>query len=315
MFLAPDRLPIVREMILANTPKKEAVALEKLRVAQQADFEEILEAMDGLPVTVRLLDPPLHEFLPRVDELEIKKATKGLSKEEEQLLKAAKDWSEFNPMLGTRGVRLGVVKPGLYAMQVRALMEAAAERVAKGGKPIVEIMIPLTVTREELAEARRWVVGAIAEATKGVKKKPKVSIGTMIETPRAALCADEIAEEADFFSFGTNDLTQMTFGFSRDDVESRMMPAYLEKGLLKRNPFETIDRDGVGALVKMGAAKGRKVKPDLKLGVCGEHGGDPESIHLFYEAGLDYVSCSPFRIPIARLASAQAIIGAAGDTR
>jgi pyruvate,orthophosphate dikinase len=207
------------------------------------------------------------------------------------------------------------VKPGLYAMQVRALMEAAAERVAKGGKPVVEIMIPLTVTREEMHEARGWVEAAIAEATAGAKKKPRVIIGTMIETPRAALRADEIAEESDFFSFGTNDLTQMTFGFSRDDVESRMMPAYLEKGLLKRNPFETIDQTGVGELVRIGAERGRAVKPDLKLGVCGEHGGDPESIVLFYDAGLDYVSCSPFRVPIARLAAAQAVIGAGGDTR
>jgi pyruvate,orthophosphate dikinase len=315
MFLGEDRLPVVRRMILASSAAEEGAALEDLRRVQKADFEEILEAMDGLPVTVRLLDPPLHEFLPRVDELELKKVTEGLSVEEERLLKAARDWQEFNPMLGTRGVRLGVVKPGLYAMQVRALMEAAAERLAKGGKPVVEIMIPLTVTREELHEARTWVEDAIAEATAGLRRKPKVIIGTMIETPRAALRADEIAEEADFFSFGTNDLTQMTFGFSRDDVESRMMPAYLERGLLKRNPFETIDQTGVGELVYIGAERGRSVKPDLKLGVCGEHGGDPESITLFYDAGLDYVSCSPFRVPIARLAAAQAVIGAGGDTR
>jgi pyruvate,orthophosphate dikinase len=317
MFLAPDRLPIVRKMILAKTEVEEAAALEALRVAQKADFIEILEAMDGLPVTIRLLDPPLHEFLPRVDELEIKKAgsKKGLSNEEERLLAAAKDWAEFNPMLGTRGVRLGVVKPGLYAMQVRALMEAAADCVSRGGKPIVEVMIPLTVTRDELALARSWVVEAIDEATKGLKKKPTVSIGTMIETPRAAVRADEIVEEADFFSFGTNDLTQMVFGFSRDDVESRMMPAYLEQGLLKRNPFETIDQSGVGELVQVGADRGRAVKPGLKLGVCGEHGGDPESIDFFYRVGLDYVSCSPFRVPIARLAAAQAVITAAGGAK
>jgi pyruvate,orthophosphate dikinase len=218
-------------------------------------------------------------------------------------------------MLGTRGVRLGVVKPGLYAMQVRALMEAAAQLRADGHNPIVEVMIPLTVNREELALARSWVVGAIAEATKGMKKKPIVTIGTMIETPRAAIRADEIAEEADFFSFGTNDLTQMTFGFSRDDVESRLMPAYLEQGLLTRNPFETIDSSGVGELVRIAVQRGRATKKDLKLGVCGEHGGDPESIALFYDAGLDYVSCSPFRVPIARLAAAQAVIGKGGDTR
>jgi pyruvate, orthophosphate dikinase len=315
MFLAPDRLPIVRRMILAKTEAEEAAALEELRKAQKTDFIEILKAMDGLPVTVRLLDPPLHEFLPRVDELEVKEAKSGLTAEEKRLLSAAKDWAEFNPMLGTRGVRLGVVRPGLYAMQVRALMEAAADRVAKGGKPIVEVMIPLTVTREELALARSWVVEAINEATKKLKRKPKVSIGTMIETPRAAIRADEIVEEADFFSFGTNDLTQMTFGFSRDDVESRMMPAYLEKGLLKRNPFETIDQSGVGELVAMGAERGRSVKPDLKLGVCGEHGGDPESIDLFYRVGLDYVSCSPFRVPIARLAAAQAVLAADGRSK
>jgi pyruvate, orthophosphate dikinase len=315
MFLAPDRLPVVRRMILAKSPAEEAAALEELRRVQKADFIDILKAMDGLPVTVRLLDPPLHEFLPRVDELEIKRAEHGLDAEEEKLLSVAKEWAEFNPMLGTRGVRLGVVKPGLYAMQVRALLEAAADRASKGGKPIVEVMIPLTVTREELALARSWVVEGIAEATKKAAKKPKVSIGTMIETPRAALRADELAEEADFFSFGTNDLTQMTFGFSRDDVESRMMPAYLEAGLLKRNPFETIDQNGVGELVRIASERGRKAKPGIKLGVCGEHGGDPESIDLFYRVGLDYVSCSPFRVPIARLAAAQAVIAASGGKK
>ncbi len=309
MFLAPDRLPVVREMILAQTPEAEAKALAELGRVQQIDFEEILEAMDGLPVTVRLLDPPLHEFLPSVEELRIKKATTGLTKREALELKAAEEWAEHNPMIGTRGVRLGVVKPGLYAMQVRALMRAAAALRKKGKNPIVEIMIPLTVTREELALARSWVQTEVTAAVKGMKNPPNITIGTMIETPRAAICADEIAEEADFFSFGTNDLTQMTFGFSRDDVESRMMPAYLEQGLLKRNPFETIDKGGVGELVKMGALRGRSVKKHLKLGVCGEHGGDPESIELFYAAGLDYVSCSPFRVPIARLAAAQSVLG------
>jgi pyruvate,orthophosphate dikinase len=311
MFLAPDRLPVVRRMILARTPADEEKALAELGTVQQADFEEILEAMDGLPVTVRLLDPPLHEFLPSVEELRIKKATSSLTKQEQAELHAAEEWAEHNPMIGTRGVRLGVVKPGLYAMQVRALMAAAAALRARGKNPIVEVMIPLTVTREELALARSWVQAEIDAAVKGLKKKPKVTIGTMVETPRAAVRADEIAEEADFFSFGTNDLTQMTFGFSRDDVESRMMPAYLEQGLLKRNPFETIDADGVGELVRLGAQRGRQTKPGLKLGVCGEHGGDPESIALFYDAGLDYVSCSPFRVPIARLASAQAVLSRA----
>ncbi len=310
MFLAPDRLPVVREMILASTPAQEEAALEKLRAVQEADFMEILDAMDGLPVTIRLLDPPLHEFLPSVEELQIKKATKGLTKKEEQMLEAAEKWAEHNPMIGTRGVRLGVIKPGLYAMQARALLSAAAKLREMGKKPIVEIMIPLTVTREEMALARSWVQAEIDSALAGMKKKPTITIGTMIETPRAALRADEIAEVSDFFSFGTNDLTQLTFGFSRDDVESRMMPAYLEQGLLKANPFDTIDQTGVGDLVRIGAERGRSTKPDLKLGVCGEHGGDPASIDLFYNAGLDYVSCSPFRVPIARLSAAQAIIAA-----
>jgi len=320
MFLAPDRLPIVRRMILADTPAEEDAALEELRIAQKKDFAEILREMSGLPVTVRLLDPPLHEFLPRVDELEIKKATVGLSAEENKLIAAARAWAEVNPMLGTRGVRLGVVKPGLYAMQVRALMEAADQVATEGYQPVVEVMIPLTVTREELALARSWVEAVLHEHSRKPKAKtkaklkkkstrPKVTIGTMIETPRAALVAGEMAEVSDFFSFGTNDLTQMTFGFSRDDVESRMMPAYLEAGLLKRNPFETIDQVGVGELVEIAAKRGRKAKRGLKLGVCGEHGGDPESIAFFYRAGVDYVSCSPYRIPIARLAAAQAIIG------
>ena len=321
MFLAADRLPVVRRMILASSPEEEEAAFEELRKVQKKDFVALLKEMSGLPVTVRLLDPPLHEFLPHVTELEIKKATSGLDAEETALFRAAQEWSEVNPMLGTRGVRLGVMKPGLYAMQVRALMEAADEVASKGYEPIVEIMIPLIVTREELALARGWVEEVLADinsrpvpkAKKGEKpiKRPKVSIGTMIETPRAALRADELAEVSDFFSFGTNDLTQMTFGFSRDDVESRMMPAYLEAGLLKRNPFETIDQNGVGELVFLAAERGRKVKRSLKLGVCGEHGGDPESIGMFYRAGLNYVSCSPYRVPIARLSAAQAVIGGA----
>jgi pyruvate,orthophosphate dikinase len=313
MFLGEDRLPVVRAMILADTPEEEDAALEQLRTVQKADFLEILEAMDGLPVTVRLLDPPLHEFLPDIEELVVKQATTGLSAEEQDLLAAARSWQEVNPMLGTRGVRLGVLKPGLYAMQVRALMEAAKERVNKGGTPVIEIMIPLTIGREEMALARGWVEDAIGTTASGLD----VTIGTMIETPRAALLAGEIAEESDFFSFGTNDLTQMTFGFSRDDVEGRMMGPYLELGLLKRNPFETVDAAGVGELVRIACERGRAVKADLKLGVCGEHGGDPESIGLFYDAGLDYVSCSPFRVPIARLAAAHAVVagGGSSDTR
>jgi pyruvate, orthophosphate dikinase len=306
MFLG-DRLPVVRRMILADTDDEEVAALEELRQAQKADFAEILEAMDGLPVTVRLLDPPLHEFLPSIEELAVKEATVGLSEEEKDVYRAAQTWSEFNPMLGTRGVRLGVIKPGLYAMQVRALMEAAAERVAAGGRPVVEIMIPLTVTREELAEARGWVEGVVREEL-GDDPTIDVTIGTMIETPRAALRAGELAEVADFFSFGTNDLTQMTFGFSRDDVESRMMPEYLSRGLLRRNPFETIDVDGVGELVSDGVERGRETSPTLKVGICGEHGGEPASVAFCHRLGLDYVSCSPYRVPLARLAAAQAAL-------
>ena len=326
MFLAPDRLPVVRRMILADTPSDEATALEELREVQKFDFAAILREMSGLPVTVRLLDPPLHEFLPRVDELEAKEAREGLAPDEEELLRAAREWSEVNPMLGTRGVRLAVVKPGLYAMQVRALMEAADLVASEGYTPVVEVMIPLTVTRDELALARSWVEEVLSDVSSrpapraakgsGPVRRAKITIGTMVETPRAALRADELAEVADFFSFGTNDLTQMTFGFSRDDVESRMMPTYLEAGLLKRNPFETIDQTGVGELVSLAAQRGRKTKRAIKLGVCGEHGGDPESIAFFAQVGLDYVSCSPYRVPIARLAAAQAVAGGSkSDTK
>jgi pyruvate,orthophosphate dikinase len=312
MFLGEERLPVVRRMILASTPDEEQSALDELGKVQEADFLSILEAMDGLPVTVRLLDPPLHEFLPDIEELAVKEATTGLTPVEVELLRAARLWSEVNPMLGTRGVRLGVIKPGLYAMQVKALMAAATTRAAAGGKPIVEIMIPLTVTREELAVARQWTEQAVAEVAAGTKGRSrlKVTIGTMIETPRAALRAGDLAEVADFFSFGTNDLTQMAFGFSRDDIASRVMPAYIEGGLLERDPFETIDQAGVGELVQLAAERGRAAKPGIKLGVCGEHGGDPESIGFFYNAGLDYVSCSPFRVPVARLAAAQAVLAA-----
>ncbi len=311
MFLRADRLPVVRRMILADTPEEEDAALDELRRVQHDDFVEILEAMDGLPVTVRLLDPPLHEFLPHVEDLELKAATTGLSAQEKRLRRAAMDWAEANPMLGIRGVRLAVMKPGLYAMQVRALLDAVRDRVAAGGKPIVEVMIPLTVSQEELALARSWVVAAAEE----LDITSTLLIGTMIETPRAALVADQMARVSDFFSFGTNDLTQMTFGFSRDDVEAKMMPQYVEQGLLPGDPFESIDPDGVGQLVCLAVDKARSVKRRLKIGVCGEHGGDPASITFFVSAGIDYVSCSPFRVPIARLAAAQAVAGTGGDTR
>jgi pyruvate,orthophosphate dikinase len=279
---------------------------------QRADFEEVLEAMDGLPVTVRLLDPPLHEFLPSIEELAVAQAKGELPPEGVDMLAAARKWQEMNPMLGVRGVRLGIIKDGLYKMQVRALLEAAQNRKAKGGNPIIEIMIPLIVTFAELDLVRQWVEEEIEAVLGREAIGTHILIGTMIETPRAAIRADEIAEAADFFSFGTNDLTQMAFGFSRDDV-APIIEKYLEEGLLPIDPFESIDQRGVGQLVRMGVEGGRATKPDLKLGVCGEHGGDPDSIDFFYRIGLDYVSCSPFRVPIARLAAARSILDAGMD--
>ena len=312
MFLGEDRVAIVRRMILAENEADEQAALDELEVLQRADFVGILEAMDGLPVTVRLLDPPLHEFLPDTEELAVKQAVEGLSAEEEVLLRAARSWQEVNPMLGTRGCRLGVIKPGLYKMQVRALLEAAVERKQAGGDPRVEIMIPLVVSGPELELLTKWT----REAADGVIADSGVEVdylvGTMIETPRAAIDAAAIGEVAEFFSFGTNDLTQMTFGFSRDDVEGRIMTPYLEKKLIPANPFETLDQAGVGELVRWACEKGRGARESLKLGICGEHGGDPASVHFCHEVGLDYVSCSPFRVPLARLAAAHAALGAGG---
>jgi pyruvate,orthophosphate dikinase len=316
MFLG-DRLPTVQRMILAETPEEEAAALDALLPVQRADFIGILEAMDGLPVTIRLLDPPLHEFLPRHDEIlgrQVEAFIQGVGDPEaDRLMAALKRWEEANPMLGTRGCRLGILKPGLYRMQARAIIEAAVIRKQAGGDPQVEIMIPLTVARTEMEMLDGWVREEAERVFADQGVRVDYLVGTMIETPRAALVAEEIAEIAEFFSFGTNDLTQMTFGFSRDDVEGRMMPAYLEQGLLPVSPFEQLDRDGVGKLVEWAKARGRAVRPDLKLGICGEHGGDPDSIEFFHMAGLDYVSCSPFRVPIARVAAAQASIIHAHD--
>ena len=308
MFLAEDRLPVVRRMILARKPEDEKAALAELLEVQRKDFEEVLAAMDGLPVTVRLLDPPLHEFLPSIEELVVAQAKGELDDEGVALLEAARFWSEQNPMLGLRGVRLGIVKDGLYRMQVRALVEAALLRQGHGERPQVEIMIPLVVNLAELDLTRQWVEEEIAAVLAEHDARLDVKIGTMIETPRAAIRADEIAEAADFFSFGTNDLTQMTFGFSRDDV-APILDKYLSMGLLSVDPFESIDQPGVGELVRMAAERGRATKPGLKLGVCGEHGGDPASIAFFESVGVDYVSCSPFRVPVARLAAAHAVLG------
>jgi pyruvate, orthophosphate dikinase len=313
MFLG-ERLPVVQRMILAETPAEEEAALEDLRVLQKDDFVGILEAMDGLPVTVRLLDPPLHEFLPDIEELLVRQARGELDEAGHALLRAARTWQEANPMLGTRGCRLGIVKPGLYQMQVKALMQAAVERKEAGGDPVVEVMIPLVVTAPELELLIAWTHEAAEKVFAAAGTRVDYLVGTMIETPRAAIDAAAIAAAAEFFSFGTNDLTQMTFGFSRDDVEGRIMTPYLEAKLLVANPFETLDREGVGKLVRWACERGRATRPDLKLGICGEHGGDPASVAFCHEVGLDYVSCSPFRVPLARLAAAHAALHNTGPS-
>ncbi|MEU3728295.1 pyruvate, phosphate dikinase [Streptomyces sp. NPDC033538] len=309
MFLG-DRRELVERLILADTEAEREESLQALLPLQKRDFVELFEAMDGLPVTIRLLDPPLHEFLPDITELSVRVALAESRQEphenELRLLQAVHRLHEQNPMLGLRGVRLGLVIPGLFTMQVRAIAEAAAERRAAKGDPRAEVMIPLVGTVQELEIVRDEADQVIAEVEAATGAKLKLSIGTMIELPRAALTAGQIAEAAEFFSFGTNDLTQTVWGFSRDDVEASFFTAYLEKGIFGVSPFETIDRDGVGSLVAAAAKAGRATRPDLKLGVCGEHGGDPESVHFFHEVGLDYVSCSPFRIPVARLEAGRA---------
>ncbi|PZT74978.1 MULTISPECIES: pyruvate, phosphate dikinase [unclassified Streptomyces] len=319
MFLG-ERREMVEKLILADTDKEREAALEQLLPLQKADFIELFEAMDGLPVTVRLLDPPLHEFLPDITELSVRVALaesrKDANENDLRLLQAVHKLHEQNPMLGLRGVRLGLVIPGLFAMQVRAIAEAAAARKNAKGDPRAEIMIPLVGTVQELEIVREEADRVIAEVQAATGTDLKLKIGTMIELPRAALTAGQIAEAAEFFSFGTNDLTQTVWGFSRDDVEASFFTAYLEKGIFGVSPFETIDKDGVGSLVKSAVAAGRATRPDLKLGICGEHGGDPESVHFFHEAGLDYVSCSPFRIPVARLEAGRAAAGPrASDSR
>ncbi|WTJ30654.1 pyruvate, phosphate dikinase [Streptomyces luteogriseus] len=316
MFLG-DRRELVERLILADTDTEREESLKQLLPLQKQDFVQLFESMDGLPVTIRLLDPPLHEFLPDITELSVRVALAESRQEphenELRLLQAVHRLHEQNPMLGLRGVRLGLVIPGLFTMQVRAIAEAAAERKAAKGDPRAEIMIPLVGTVQELEIVREEADTVIAEVEAASGAQLKLSIGTMIELPRAALTAGQIAEAAQFFSFGTNDLTQTVWGFSRDDVEASFFTAYLEKGIFGVSPFETIDRDGVGSLVKLAAKAGRETRPDLKLGVCGEHGGDPESVHFFHEVGLDYVSCSPFRIPVARLEAGRAAVQSQGS--
>jgi pyruvate,orthophosphate dikinase len=312
MFLG-DRRQLVEKLILAEGDDERQAALDALEPLQKQDFLEIFEAMDGLPVTVRLLDPPLHEFLPDLTDLSVRVAVAEAEGHHDEgqlrLLAAVRRLHEQNPMLGLRGVRLGLVVPGLFDMQVRAIAEAACERKKAGGDPRPEIMIPLVGAVQELEAIREESERVLSDVFDRCGIEVKALIGTMIEVPRAALTAEEIAQSAEFFSFGTNDLTQMTWGFSRDDVESAFFHQYLDKGIFGVSPFESIDRPGVGRLVEIGVENGRRGRPDLKLGICGEHGGDPDSVHFFHEVGLDYVSCSPFRVPVARLEAGRAALG------
>jgi pyruvate,orthophosphate dikinase len=297
MFMADDRLPVVREMILAENEEGRRAALDRLLPMQQGDFEGIFEAMAGLPVTIRLLDPPLHEFLPPADEAR-----------DDRMRRRIRALQEANPMLGTRGCRLGLQWPEIYETQVRAIVRAAlAVERRTGEAPLVEIMHPLVGFAEELRRLRELTVAVAEEEGLG-----EYLCGTMIELPRACMRADEIAEHADFFSFGTNDLTQTALGFSRDDAEGKFLTYYLEHGVLQRNPFETLDLGGVGDLMRVAVERGRSVKEDIKLGICGEHGGEAASVAFCHELGLDYVSCSPYRVPLARLAAAQAALKEAG---
>jgi pyruvate,orthophosphate dikinase len=314
MFFDPERIGAVRQMIMAETESGRRVALSRLLPFQRQDFVDLFRIMAGLPVTIRLLDPPLHEFLPHSD-YEIAEVAKSLGADVDAMHRRAQDLSEANPMLGHRGCRLGISFPEIYEMQARAIFEAACVIGKETHKaPHPEIMIPLVATRRELQITRAEIDRVAQEVFAETDYHIDYSVGTMIELPRACLTADAIAESADFFSFGTNDLTQTTFGLSRDDA-GKFLPLYVEKGIFPKDPFVSIDPDGVGALVRIATEKGRRVKPDLKLGICGEHGGDPASIHFCESVGLDYVSCSPYRVPVARLAAAQAALAGGGGDR
>ena len=313
MFMQAERIPVMEAMVIASTTEERIQQLDKLQKMQEEDFLGIFEAMDGLPVTIRLLDPPLHEFLPKLPALEKALAALDPSSPEARKITAAiaksKELHEVNPMLGFRGCRLGMVYPEIYEMQTRAIFNAACQLVKRGIKVIPDIMMPIVSTREEIKRLRAMVdtIGPETMKTFGVELEYKV--GTMIELPRAAMTADQLAEYAQFFSFGTNDLTQTTFGYSRDDAEGKFLAYYVEHGILPHNPFAVLDRDGVGGLVKIGAEKGRSVNPKIQLGICGEHGGNPSSIAFCDKLGLTYVSCSPFRVPVARLSAALAALG------
>jgi pyruvate, orthophosphate dikinase len=320
MFLG-ERRKNVERLILANGEAEQQAALAELLPLQRTDFIGIFDAMDGLPVTVRLIDPPLHEFLPDITELTVKIAVAeatgvAVSDTDRVLLEAVRRLHEQNPMLGLRGVRLGLVIPGLFALQVRAIAEAAAHLKKLGKNPIPEIMVPLVGAVQELEIIRDEALGILADVARETGVEVHTLIGTMIEVPRAALTAGQIAEAAEFFSFGTNDLTQMGWGFSRDDVEGAFFGRYMDLGIFGVSPFETLDRDGIGRLVRIAVEEGRATRPNLRIGICGEHGGDPDSVHFCHEVGLDYVSCSPFRIPVARLEAGRAALETAGsDTR
>jgi len=312
MFFAEGRIPHMRAMIMAGSEEERRAALAKLLPMQREDFEGLFRAMDGLPVTIRLLDPPLHEFLPKREELMVEIAKLELTEpkspklaEKREVLRRVEELHEFNPMLGLRGCRLGIAFPEITEMQARAIFEAAANVASEGKKPIPEVMVPLTVTVKEMTNQSAIIRSVAEKVFKEKGRSVHYHVGTMIELPRACVVADEIAKDAEFFSFGTNDLTQTTYGFSRDDIGT-FLPAYVERGILKKDPFSSIDQKGVGYLVELGVARGRKARPDLELGICGEHGGDPESVAYCHRIGLTYVSCSPFRVLTARLAAAQA---------
>ncbi|MEO2083378.1 MAG: putative PEP-binding protein, partial [Desulfurobacteriaceae bacterium] len=306
MFFKEERIPVVREMILAKTEEERKRALEKLLPMQREDFIAIFEVMDGLPVNIRLLDPPLHEFLPKTEE-EFERTSKEMGLSVEELKKRAEELHEVNPMLGLRGSRLGIAYPEIYEMQVRAILEAACHCKKNGVKVLPEIMLPLIADDRELYELKKLVDRVAAEVFTETGVEVEYQVGTMVEVPRAALIADQLARYAQYFSFGTNDLTQMTFGLSRDDA-GKFIGRYVELGILKGDPFMHIDENGVGRLIQLAVEKGNETRPGIKTGICGEHGGDPRSINFFQKVGVNYVSPSPFRVPIARLAAAQAKI-------
>jgi pyruvate,orthophosphate dikinase len=308
MFFAEDRLPHMQKALIAKDPSERIEALKKLSEMQVADFEGILEVMDGKPVIIRLLDPPLHEFLPKPEEEEkIREIAAEFGVSPEELKARIEALREMNPMLGHRGVRLGITHPDIYEMQTEAIFRAAAKLIKRGKNPYPKVMIPLVAHVNEMARMREMVDRVAKRVMEEEGVEVKYQVGTMIEIPRAALTADEVAREAQFFSFGTNDLTQMTFGFSRDDV-AKFIGEYIEKKILPDDPFATLDTRGVGELVKIATERGKATRPDLEVGICGEHGGESRSVHFCHGVGLDYVSCSPFRLPVARLAAAQAAL-------